>query len=126
MVPAGLFGHPRTCTLPRKNPETKNVWFQPFLIWHPHHVPAFDDAVGTNPPVCRAEKCNTRLVLSIAQCRTHEANLDLKIAEKIAKMTACDVRSARKVLGRGFARKAFPTLHGPPQYPDRPRVHECR
>ena len=67
----------------------------------------------------RTEKCTTRLVLSIAQCRTHEANLDLKIAE----MPACDVRSARKALGCGFARKTFPTLHGPPQYPDRARVH---
>ena len=56
MVPAGLFGRPRTCTLPRKNPETKNVWFQAFLIWHPHHVPAVDDAVGTNPPAAQNGK----------------------------------------------------------------------
>ena len=56
MVPAGLFGHSRTCTLPRKNPETKNVWFQAFLIWHPHHVPAVDDAVGTNPPAAQNGK----------------------------------------------------------------------
>ena len=95
MVPAGLFGRPRTCKLPRKNPETKNVWFQAFLIWHPHHVPAVDDAVGTNTPAAQNRNGTTRLVLSIAQCRTHEANLDLKIAEMPACGRAIDAKSVR-------------------------------
>ena len=43
----------------------------------------------------RTENGTTRLVLSIAQCRTHEANLDLKIAEMPACGRAIDAKSVR-------------------------------
>ena len=56
MVPAGLFGHFRTCTLPRKNPQTKNVWFQLFSFGTPTTYPAVDDAVGTNTPAAQNGK----------------------------------------------------------------------
>ena len=95
MVPAGLFGRPRTCTLPRKNPETKNVGFKLFSFGTPTTYQRLTTQSARILRPRRTEKCTTRLVLSIAQCRTHEANLDLKIAEMPACGRAIDAKSVR-------------------------------
>ena len=93
MVPAGLFGHSRTCTLPRKILRPKTSGFKLFSFGTPTTYQRLTTQSARILRPRRTEKCNTRLVLSIAQCRTHEANLDLKIAEMPA--CGCDRREKR-------------------------------
>ena len=95
MVPAGLFGHSRTCTLPRKILRPKTSGFKLFSFGTPTTYQRLTTQSARILRPRRTEKCTTRLVLSIAQCRTHEANLDLKIAEMPACGRAIDAKSVR-------------------------------